>query len=158
MFKIGDKVRRIGGSWLGMRRGDIGTVTFASTNAVKLAEFCESTQSTHSASMLELVESATTPRKHAEVIKAWADGAVIQTRRVGEGAWTTCGSFSISWDDFAEYRVKPTPKPDVVKDVYCFQYSNGQCGINYNAVKSSQNLRLTFDAETNSLKAVELIK
>lgn len=51
-----------------------------------------------------------TPHKHAEVIKAWADGAEIQYR--------SPESMSISWNDTKdpawnvefEYRVKPQPK------------------------------------------------
>ena len=50
------------------------------------------------------------PHKHAELIKAWADGATI------EGKWS--GRFwevekNPAWDVDVEYRIKPEPKPDV---------------------------------------------
>lgn len=47
------------------------------------------------------------PHKHAEVIKAWADGAVIQYKYNNQ--WITPSSF-ISWDENIEYRVKPEKK------------------------------------------------
>lgn len=51
------------------------------------------------------------PHKHAEVIKAWADGAQIQTRdpSFSNPTWTNCNPDRISWDLDYEYRVKPTP-------------------------------------------------
>ena len=51
-----------------------------------------------------------TPHKHAEVIKAWADGATIEFRcPIGDGAWSdwqTLKSGSPTWDIRSEYRVK----------------------------------------------------
>ena len=58
--------------------------------------------------------------KHCELIKAWADGATIQTKsRLGSP------DFEPQWQDdchpnwnayeYQEYRIKPEPKPDVVK-------------------------------------------
>lgn len=50
------------------------------------------------------------PHKHAEVIKAWADGADIQVRdpSFSNPAWTDCGNGPIRWDiPGYEYRVKP---------------------------------------------------
>jgi len=54
-----------------------------------------------------------TPHKHAEVIKAWADGATIQCRptSLAAAAWETfCNGFVPRWDENMEYRVKPEPK------------------------------------------------
>lgn len=45
------------------------------------------------------------PHKHAEVIKAWADGAPIQTKSA-TGEWIDFDNPSPSWAA-AEYRVKP---------------------------------------------------
>lgn len=47
------------------------------------------------------------PHKHAEVIKAWADGAEIELWCEGDGLWLPCPG--PSWDDSLEYRVKPHP-------------------------------------------------
>ena len=46
-----------------------------------------------------------TPHKHAEVIKAWADGAEIQCKSAG-GKWQTLGTTPY-WVLACEYRVKP---------------------------------------------------
>lgn len=50
------------------------------------------------------------PRKHAEVIKAWADGAEIECRFPTDTypEWTDTGD--PGWYDNWEYRVKPQPK------------------------------------------------
>jgi hypothetical protein len=54
---------------------------------------------------------------HAELIKAWADGAKIEARYLKANGWTNWrlenGGF-IWYDLGAEYRIKPEPKPDVV--------------------------------------------
>ena len=47
------------------------------------------------------------PHKHAELIKAWADGVHIQYLRVGTtDMWLDCTSI-IRWDVNTEYRIKP---------------------------------------------------
>ena len=43
------------------------------------------------------------PHKHAEVIKAWADGAEIEYEDCG---WHDCTT-SVIWDEETKYRVKP---------------------------------------------------
>lgn len=48
-----------------------------------------------------------TPHKHAELIKAWADGEAIQSRPVG-GQWEDAPS--PGWYSNKEYRIKPEPK------------------------------------------------
>lgn len=46
------------------------------------------------------------PRKHAEIIKAWADGAVIQYRE-HNGSWSDVRRNNPCWGDDDEYRIKP---------------------------------------------------
>ena len=46
-----------------------------------------------------------TPHKHCEVIKAWADGAEVQTRRDAGEMWT--GIEFHCFSEHAEYRIKP---------------------------------------------------
>lgn len=59
------------------------------------------------------------PHKHAEVIKAWADGATIQVRVKPEHRWQDLDPhwlapcFAID----AEYRVKPEPKKLYIQTV-----------------------------------------
>ena len=59
------------------------------------------------------------PHKHAELIKAWADGAEIEwvyaTKDDGEKLWVVVDN--PAWNESHEYRIKPEPKP-----------CNGFCG------------------------------
>ena len=51
------------------------------------------------------------PHVHADVIKAWADGATIQylNHRV---EWENVVRNAPFWEENTEYRVKPEPKPE----------------------------------------------
>lgn len=57
------------------------------------------------------------PHKHAELIKAWADGAEIEERYIGNGDYEGSEWYVTNgdWSDTEnwEYRIKPEPKPDV---------------------------------------------
>jgi hypothetical protein len=55
-----------------------------------------------------------TPQKHAEVIKAWADGAEIEF--LSAGVWLSAMP-SPAWAPSTSYRVKPTKRK-----VYCRMY------------------------------------
>ena len=50
------------------------------------------------------------PKKHAELIHAWADGAEIQHRRNALCDWTYC-AFP-RWDDAGYFRIKPKTKKE----------------------------------------------
>jgi hypothetical protein len=93
-----------------------------------------------------------TPHKHAELIKAWADGAEIEgLNSLGEWVqiWVT------TWSEVDKFRIKPEPKPDVVDLVrmhrqhtpYMFEPTD----------ICPADLKLTFDGETGKLKAAEVI-
>lgn len=91
--------------------------------------------------------------KHADLIHAWAEGADIQYRFKDE--WNDIEN--PSFIDCFEYRIKPTPKPDVV------WYANPRIAGDSCAYMSSKrlqgdNLKLTFDGETGELKSAEVIK
>lgn len=93
------------------------------------------------------------PHKHAALIKAWADGAEIETYDVVEGSWYSVDD--PSWNRRFEYRIKPEPTPDVVryaiaKDTFVEMCPTG-CTCGQAAIK------LTYDGETLKLKAVEMI-
>ena len=94
------------------------------------------------------------PHKHAELIKAWADGAEIEVnfRDVnGDDSWEFFnGNWSFS--DVYEFRIKPEPKPDVVE---FYQVRSSGCILITN--KDAQ-LKLTFDGETGELKSAEVLK
>jgi hypothetical protein len=49
-----------------------------------------------------------TPHKHARIIKAWANGAEIQSRENSTDSWET--ATSPSWVLYREYRIKPEPQ------------------------------------------------
>jgi len=56
--------------------------------------------------------------KHAEFIHAWADGAKIQWRDPKDDErWSDIRI--PNWLEDCEYRIKPEPKPDVVKYLIC---------------------------------------
>ena len=95
------------------------------------------------------------PHKHAELIKAWADGAEIEYRAVpGCGEWAYYPyQERVIWDAVAEFRIKPEPKPDVV-DVVRLSYS-AFVHIDYG---DPANIRLTFDGETGKLKKAEVLE
>jgi len=99
------------------------------------------------------------PRKHAELIKAWADGAEIQAR-MQTGEWFDCPV--PSWIPNDEYRIKPEPRPDIV--LYCcvhrvdVLHNDQYCFItNARGHYKGDNLSLIFDGETGKLKAAEVI-
>lgn len=88
------------------------------------------------------------PHKHAELIKAWADGAVIE--ECIKGQW-----FEVpypEWYEQYEFRIKPELKHDEI-DYFYATYDD----ISY-AGKTKANLKLTFDGETGKLKSAEVLK
>lgn len=81
-----------------------------------------------------------TPHKHAAVIKAWADGAQIQTRMNGmpESTWSDIDS--PAWhSDYFEYRIKPTIKTHEL----CVRFNDTHWQP-FQDPQGVKNLRLTF--------------
>jgi hypothetical protein len=95
------------------------------------------------------------PHKHAEVIKAWADGAKIEYRNRGMKNWEDMPECSPLWFEDVEYRVKP-------EDVVHRYNVSSKDGITYlgahGTLYNPYNLVLFFDAETGKLKAAEVIE
>ena len=89
--------------------------------------------------------------KHADEIIAWANGAQIQCLR---NDYTWVDDIDPSWLERTQYRVKPEPKPDVVK-YYLFAFAS-ICAIGEEGGRV--NLKLTFDGETGELKSAEVLK
>ena len=92
--------------------------------------------------------------KHADLIKAWADGAEIQIRDDLDDIWLDTNS--PSWVAEYQYRIKPEPKPDFVHRTTIIP-----CGIFPGTVTFSggpDNIELTYDGETGELKSAEVIK
>lgn len=96
----------------------------------------------------------TTPHKHADIIKAWADGAEIECRQTESGTWLTVSD--PAWSKLAEYRIKTEPKPDVVEKYHASGYTK-YGGVRVAEHWERENLKLTFDGETGKLKSAEVI-
>ena len=93
------------------------------------------------------------PHKHAELIKAWADGAVIE--ECIKGQW-----FEVpypEWYEQYEFRIKPEQKPDVVRELAVF-HSKDEGLFMSEKQHFMANLKLTFDGETGELKSAEVLK
>ena len=97
-----------------------------------------------------------TPHKHADLIKAWADGAEIEFR------WYCLDEWKIitnpRWDQDCEYRINPKPRPDVVDYVRVGAFHRISVSELEWARETNSNLKLTFDGKTGKLKAAEVIK
>jgi len=100
-----------------------------------------------------------TPHKHAEIIKAWADGAEIQYRTSHDYPWTNTGN-NLGWYDLTEYRIKPEPKPDRVVFLNVYEHHGYRSIADAEEVAGSSAgmLKLTFDGETGKLKDDEVLK
>ena len=91
------------------------------------------------------------PHKHAAVIKAWADGAEIQSR-CGDSGWVDCSA--PHWYGASEYRVKPQ---EVIKK-YAASLQKGFTLVDTNnTLYHPYNLVLTFDEVSGHLRKAEVI-
>jgi hypothetical protein len=102
-------------------------------------------------------------RKHADLIIEWAEGNTIEYKN-NYGFWQV--TMSPSWHDRYEYRVKPEPKPDVVKYANIYDTS-GHASLE--ATKGMQLFggavarcvgveKITLDGETGKLKSIEIVE
>lgn len=109
------------------------------------------------------------PHKHAELIKAWVEGAEIEwvyaTQGDGTKLWAAIPH--PAWDESHEYRIKPEPKPDLVMYSRVLSMQAHKDGGYYAWVSNAytqmpsckdDNLKLTFDGETGELKSAEVLK
>lgn len=98
------------------------------------------------------------PHKHAELIKAWADGAEIQMKNVFEGVWVSYEEYEDpSWNINYEYRIKPEPKPDIVRWGNLTTNGEDTTAFWYTAPYHTANMKATYDGETHKLKSVEML-
>lgn len=97
------------------------------------------------------------PHKHAELIKAWADGATIEGISPSRGIDWWMAEENPDWANTeVEYRIKPEPKPDVVRYL-CISLNEGASCISRMA-DETDNLKIIFDGETGELKSAEVLK
>jgi hypothetical protein len=91
--------------------------------------------------------------KHAELIKAWADGAQIQ----GKSEYVEWHDLRHpSWDKSWQYRIKPEPTPDLYKYVDVRAVRDGICQWT-TCLPEEANLGLIFDGETKQLKSAKVL-
>lgn len=88
--------------------------------------------------------------KHAEVIKAWADGAKIQYR--DGGAWEDVDDDVICWDVECEYRISPEkayPETAMTDDELITSYCQSDEGASVTGYRGVANaaLRHAIDSE-----------
>ena len=164
MLKAGDRVRRtttgmfVPEACKNMVKGDEYIVSESRGAVIELKGFGNFT---FNAFYFELVKgpivetSKKTPHKHADMIKAWADGANIEFRSSPECTWRDLRSETPSWLTTTEYRVKPEPKPDFVKYARVDRFNGHQFWCKFEQDKA--NVLYTFDGETGKLKKAEVI-
>jgi hypothetical protein len=93
--------------------------------------------------------------RYADLIHAWAEGAEIELYDANDDRWKEIQnpSFCLHMD----YRIKPTPNPDVVW--YANPRIDGDmCAYMSKIQEAGSNLKLTFDGDTGELKYAEVIK
>ena len=99
------------------------------------------------------------PHKHAELIKAWADGAEIECKWGFDDDWEDCEIPDWECDEF-EFRIKPEQKPDVVVaehlGIHYFYNDPKPTVMGYRL--SKPNVLFVFDGETGELKSAEVLK
>ena len=92
--------------------------------------------------------------KHAELIKAWADGAQIECRSA-LGGWLYTSE--PDWHENHEYRIKPEPKPDVVLYANVHScYENRIAHVTDAYADNRRNLKIVFDGATGEPKSAEV--
>lgn len=99
--------------------------------------------------------NAKKPHVHAEVIKAWADGAVIEyCTGFGSSEWRELINGTPAWCEHMQYRVKPEP---VVKYHGILQGTSGYEDMNHNTGYHSE---LSHVRSTNpeSWKVIAIVK
>lgn len=105
--------------------------------------------------MVECTCNKKAPHIHAELIKAWADGAIIQYE-YSMNVWCDVNKNNPTWSTHTNYRIKPEPKPDVVKYASVDRTTGHQYWISP-IKKTGANVTFTFDGETGKLKSAEVI-
>ena len=102
--------------------------------------------------------------RHYSVIMAWAEGKKIQISEKSSNQWEDWNNnMSPRWYEEADYRIKPEPILDIVRDFYL--ESNPLVGLRFSQAHTPIDLRgrefgcirCTFDGETQRLKKAEVI-
>ena len=100
--------------------------------------------------------------KHAEVLRAIADGKTVQCNI--DGKWVDSWLFHSFKDPLTnsdyEWRIKPEPKPDVVRYVNAYLW-DGHRTIETAKKAQSEDIagrvKIVIDGETGKLKSAEVL-
>ena len=104
-----------------------------------------------------------TKHKHADLIIQWALGTAVESKHILSNCW----SFDPApiWCDEYEYRIKTTPKADIIVyanvDEYLandFQYGTALVGRFSQQRQTTDNIKVTYNGETGKLIAIEMIE
>lgn len=152
-FEVGDVVRCIdSANYVYITTGEEYVVKDAGEDWIEIVTdkgkyFC------YDSKLFEPVEepkqTANKPHKHKDLIIAWANGAEIECYSPTDNEWY--GISNPDWYEHMLYRIKPEPKPDVIKYVFV-EAKPSFCNI-----FNDNNLKLTFCGETGKLKSAEVI-
>jgi hypothetical protein len=97
------------------------------------------------------------PHKHAEAIKAWADGWQIEYRPDRQQHWTLCGhAFKPSWSEEYEYRVKPE-KVYPVTQMTTADFNSALAGDRESLVSEGTAIRIANAALRHAIDANQII-
>jgi hypothetical protein len=90
----------------------------------------------------EQEENEMKPHKHAELIKAWADGAEIQYRYQNFIDWYDIEN--PNWDVSKEYRIKPTEKVVRWLWVYRLKTEHTNAWVQCNTYMTDKDANINF--------------
>lgn len=98
---------------------------------------------------IEVKKQKKQPHVHAELIKAWADGAEIEFYSKDINEWHEAFDNDPSWTPTTQYRIKPEVKPDVTK-VVTVVIDNKNSYI-------AKKVELVFNPEMTEVKSAKII-
>ena len=97
--------------------------------------------------------------KHYDMIVAWASGKDIQFKAFSDSDWEDVDMTGEEWYEHYTYRIKPEPKPDVVKYLIrgFLSHSSWREFDNQKGHEADGCIKITFDGETGKLKSAEVL-
>ena len=162
MFKLGDKVRCVDFTgYCFIQKGKVYKVLSVNDATGDIMVVNDlGNEFEYSGHLFELVtrkeNTVTTekkPHQHRDLIIAWANGDKVQVKvyDIDQDVGNWQDEPFPEWCSEFEYRIKPEPKPDQTRTMFVELYPKLDNAFN------KPNLELTFDGETEKLKAVEII-
>jgi hypothetical protein len=91
-------------------------------------------------------------RKHADLIKEWAEGAEIEFKDF-MGNWIIAAE-NILWHENTEYRIKIEKKPDITL-FFCASVTSARYGAEIR--DPLHNISVTFDGDTHKPIKVDIL-